>query len=202
MAGVGPALPPGPAAPGPAASGDDTFGAAEVPAPLVLRCRIVMLGEATVGKTSIAQVFRGGVGTYPKNYTMTIGVDFSVKKVNIPETNVVVELYIVDCGGFSQVCDDLLKPHLEHANVVMLIYDLSSPETFDKLAMWYDMFAELITQSRSHISGVVIANKTDLADRPGAVPSEKGEEFSRSKGLEFFETCAATGQVEAPFNFR
>lgn len=77
---------------------------------------------------------------------MTIGVDFLVKRVawssmsllvngdevHIPETNVAVELYIVDCGGFS-VCqdsagraerkrslEDVLRPQWETANAMML----------------------------------------------------------------------------------
>jgi len=168
--------------------------------PLVLRCRLVLVGDTTVGKTSIAQVFKGSSTAFPKNYTMTIGIDLSVKKVTIPDSNTVVEMYTVDCGGFSAVCEDLLKPHWEAANAVMLVYDASSPETFENLSTWYDR----ITQSRTHgaITGVVIANKTDLADeRPGSVEQAMGQEFAKNHGLEFFETCAANGQVEEPFQF-
>merc|ERR1719399_243787 len=166
--------------------------------PLVLRCKIVLLGDTTVGKTSIAHVFHGGVQNFPKNYNMTVGIDFNVKRVQIPDTSVTVEMYIVDCGGFS-ICQELLKPHWENANAIMLVYDVSSPETFQNLADWY----EKIQQSRmeSAITGVVIANKIDLMDRPGTVPRELGQEFSKTHGLEFFEACAAEGVVDAPFNF-
>merc|ERR1719311_634335 len=64
------------------------------PPPLVLRCKIVLLGDTTVGKTSIARVFEGGMLNFPKNYNMTMGPEFLLKKVTIPETNVVVELYL------------------------------------------------------------------------------------------------------------
>merc|ERR1719301_298319 len=91
---------------------DDPFNSASLAPPLILRCKIVLLGDSTVGKTSLAQVFQGGVQNFPKNYSMTVGIDFMVKKVSIPDTNVIVEMYIVDCGGFS-VCQELLKPHWE-----------------------------------------------------------------------------------------
>mmetsp|Transcript_11808 Transcript_11808/g.19390 ORF Transcript_11808/g.19390 Transcript_11808/m.19390 type:complete len:223 (-) Transcript_11808:21-689(-) len=179
-------------------NGTDPFGMIVTAPPLILRCKIVLLGDSTVGKTSIAQVFQGGVQAFPKNYNMTVGLEFNVKKVSIPDTNVIVEMYIVDCGGFS-VCPDLMKPHWENANAVMLVYDVSNPESFDNLASWY----EKIKQARleSAITGVVIASKTDLSDRPGAVTEEQGKQFSGEKGLEFFEACATKGIVDAPFHF-
>jgi len=177
---------------------DDPFAMLCTPPPLILRCKIVLLGDSTVGKTSIAQVFQGGVQAFPKNFNMTVGLDFSVKKVSIPETNAIVEMYIVDCGGYN-ICQDLLKPHWENANAVMLVYDVSSPESFDNLASWY----EQIKQSRmeSAITGVVIASKTDLCERIGSVTQEQGRQFSAEKGLEFFEACATKGIVDAPFHF-
>lgn len=36
----------------------------------VLRCKLVIVGDATVGKTALAQVFQSGGSTYPKNYMM------------------------------------------------------------------------------------------------------------------------------------
>merc|ERR1719324_1990035 len=155
--------------------------------PLVLRCKIVLLGDSTVGKTSIASVFNGGVQNFPKNYNMTVGIDFNVKRVQIPDTNVTVEMYIVDCGGFS-ICQDLLKPHWENANAIMLVYDVSNPESFGSLASWYEQIKA--SRAESAITGVVIASKTDLSDRPGAVSEEQGKTFSQEKGLEFFEACA------------
>merc|ERR1719453_909063 len=181
-----------------AGGGDDPFNMMSPVPPLILRCKIVLLGDSTVGKTSIAQVFQGGVQSFPKNYSMTVGIDFMVKKVSIPDTNVVVEMYIVDCGGFS-ICQDLLKPHWENANAVMLVYDVSNPESFDNLASWYEQIKK--SRMESAITGVVIASKTDLCERPGAVTEEQGKNFSHEKGLEFFEACATKGIVDAPFHF-
>merc|ERR1719310_2540223 len=105
----GPLPPPGPP-PGP--EEDVLFGAQIQPPPLTLRCKILLLGDSTVGKTSLAQVFQGGVQAFPKSYSMTIGSELSVKKYAIPDehtkTNTVVEMYIVDCGGFP-VFQDLLR---------------------------------------------------------------------------------------------
>merc|ERR1719247_1498298 len=166
---------------------EDPFSMLNNVPPLILRCKIVLLGDSTVGKTSIAHVFQGGVQNFPKNYSMTVGIDFMVKKVSIPDTNVVVEMYIVDCGGFS-VCQDLLKPHWENANAVMLVYDVSNPDSFGNLASWYEQIKA--TRAESAITGVVIASKTDLSVQQGSVSEKQGKFFSQEKGLEFFEACA------------
>ena len=48
---------------------------------LVLRCKLVILGDPCVGKTALTQVFQSGGSNYPKNYLMTTGADFCVKQV-------------------------------------------------------------------------------------------------------------------------
>mmetsp|Transcript_90018 Transcript_90018/g.259445 ORF Transcript_90018/g.259445 Transcript_90018/m.259445 type:complete len:211 (-) Transcript_90018:115-747(-) len=182
----------------PPPSGEDPFGQLVQPPALTLRCKIVLLGDSASGKTSLAHVFQGGQQQFDKNYKMTVGIDFLVKRVNIPDTNVVVEMYIVDCGGFS-ICQDLLKPHWENANAVMFVYDVSNPESFQNLGSWYDELKRC--RADAAITGVVVASKMDLADRPGAVTEELGKKFSQEKGLEWFDVCASSGNVDAPFNF-
>eukprot|EP00928_Gymnodinium_smaydae_P061145 TRINITY_DN452_c0_g1_i1.p1 TRINITY_DN452_c0_g1~~TRINITY_DN452_c0_g1_i1.p1 ORF type:complete len:201 (+),score=52.36 TRINITY_DN452_c0_g1_i1:89-691(+) len=166
---------------------------------LILRCKILLLGDSTVGKTSLAQVFHGGVQACPKTYTMTIGGDLTVKTVPIPDSGAVVEMYIIDCGGFP-VCQDLLKHHWESASAVMLVYDCSNADSFENLTYWYESVKSL-RGGDAALTGVVVAAKTDLADRPGAVTYERGQQFSTEKGLEFFEACASRGRVEEPFHF-
>ena len=45
---------------------------------LVLRCKVVVVGDSTVGKSALVQMFHSGGSTYPRNYVMTTWVDFSV----------------------------------------------------------------------------------------------------------------------------
>ena len=88
---------------------------------LMLRCKVVVVGDATVGKSALISMFHSGgacararraretvwkprsaAGTsYPKQYVMTSWVDFRVKQVNIPDTSTAVELYLFDCAGQS-----------------------------------------------------------------------------------------------------
>ena len=57
---------------------------------LILRCKVAIVGDAHVGKTALTQMFHSGGQTFQKQYAMTVGVDFCVKVVNIPETDAAV----------------------------------------------------------------------------------------------------------------
>lgn len=73
---------------------------------VVLRCKVLLVGDACVGKTAFSQVFHSGGATFPKNYLMTVGAEFLSKQVPVPDTNALVELYMFDCAGqsiFNQV---------------------------------------------------------------------------------------------------
>ena len=77
---------------------------------LMLRCKVVVVGDATVGKSALISMFHSGGASYPKQYVMTSWVDFRVKQVDIPDTSTAVELYLFDCAGdpvFNQVRDSV-----------------------------------------------------------------------------------------------
>lgn len=37
---------------------------------VILRCKVVLIGDACVGKSALVQVFESGGANYPKNYLM------------------------------------------------------------------------------------------------------------------------------------
>lgn len=67
----------------------------------ILRCKVVLVGEACVGKTALTQVFSSGGAVFPKSYLMTVGAEFSVKQVPIEGSDTIVELFLFDCAGHS-----------------------------------------------------------------------------------------------------
>jgi transport family protein 27 len=87
---------------------------------VVLRCKLIVVGDACVGKTALTQVFHSGGPTYPKAYLMTVGADFCVKQVPIPDSNIIVELYIFDCAGQSLF--NQLGMNAKYYEVYMYIY--------------------------------------------------------------------------------
>ena len=72
----------------------------------VLREKLVIVGDETVGKTSIVQMLTTDGADYPKDYVMTTEVNVSVKEMEIPNQNATVDLFLYDMAGqsiFNQV---------------------------------------------------------------------------------------------------
>ena len=168
---------------------------------LVLRQKIGVVGEFAVGKTALVQMFSSGGHTFPKNYVMTLGCEFCVKTVNIPDTNIQVEQYLFDTGGqkvFNQ--RQMLQKYWGNAAACVLVYDVSNRDSFIALGQWLNEVKAARPGVR--MPGVVVANKMDLRDAGRmAVSRDEGAEFAQSQGFQFFEASALRNiGIEDPFN--
>ncbi|VDO51446.1 unnamed protein product [Haemonchus placei] len=95
--------------------------------------RVVMCGEAAVGKSSL--VMRLVSGKHCANLPSTLGVDFHVKTVNVDGRNVALQLW--DTAGqerFRSLC----KSYFRRADGAILVYDVSSEHSFLKIRDWVD----------------------------------------------------------------
>ncbi|KAF4321575.1 hypothetical protein BBO99_00004616 [Phytophthora kernoviae] len=166
----------------------------------VLRCKVAVVGDATVGKTALLQVLKSNGHEYPKNYVMTSDVELSTKSIAIPDTNVVVELYLFDCAGqsiFNQL--DFGTVHYKGASIALVVFDVNNKESFKSCNKWYQ---DVRDASPNHnIPGVLLANKTDLRDNNrDAISTKEAEGFAKRNDLKYFECSAQQhSDVEAPF---
>lgn len=164
---------------------------------LKLRSKVTVLGDAGVGKSALTQMFQSNGQKFPKNYLMTIGVDFVMKPVAIPDTQASVELYLFDTAGQDLFAE--MAPHYwENTSSVILVYDVTRPESLQHCADWLERLGRVVPTD-ALLAGVLVANKTDLNER-AEVSREAGEEFARRHDFAFFE-CSALEHagVEAPF---
>ncbi|XP_013384370.1 intraflagellar transport protein 27 homolog [Lingula anatina] len=166
--------------------------------PTILRAKCIVVGDSTVGKSALTQVFHSDGTHYPKNYTLTAGVELLVKAVNIPDSNDCVELYIYDSAG-KEIFYEIVQKHWDHPSVVMLVYDVTSETSFDSCAKWLERVRS--QKPEMQFPGVLVANKIDL-DQRRVISPKAGKDFAQSNGLEYFEVSAKEmQQVEAPFYF-
>ncbi|KAJ3011192.1 Intraflagellar transport protein 27 [Thoreauomyces humboldtii] len=173
-------------------------------AKLVLRTKCVVLGNAGVGKSAIVQMFHSDGSQYPKTYAMTIHCDVCVKVVNIPDTNVSVELFIHDVAG-NDAFQEYWPRYLEGATGFVFVYDVTNPESFKAVTKWLHLAQRSKSSQGKESSigqgGLLVANKVDQTLRR-AVTAKQGEDFAKAAGLTYFE-CSAAGNsdVDAPFYY-
>ncbi|XP_056380061.1 intraflagellar transport protein 27 homolog isoform X2 [Hyla sarda] len=131
-----------------------------------LSAKCLVAGDATVGKSTLIQLFRSDGSHFPKNYTM--------------------ELFLCDSPGkamFHEMTDILW----DQPGALCLVFDVTSENSFTNCARWLQRIKSKTTSPL--LPGVLVGNKTDLTGRR-VVEKIQAEEWAASHGLEYFETSA------------
>merc|ERR1719253_956179 len=99
----------------------------------VLETKVVILGDTGVGKTSMVNQYVKG--QFPGNTTATIGAAFSKMDVVIDNWQVVLQIW--DTAGQERF-RSMAPMYYRGAHAAILVYDVSQPETLDKLGGWVE----------------------------------------------------------------
>ncbi|MCK4687213.1 MAG: GTP-binding protein, partial [Candidatus Lokiarchaeota archaeon] len=99
--------------------------------------KILMLGDASVGKTSLT--IRYISGFFLEDLKLTIGVDFYSKTTNFKDKK--VKLQIWDFGGEERF-RFLLHQYCKGANGAFFLYDITNSTTLDHLPDWTSIIRE------------------------------------------------------------
>lgn len=111
--------------------------------------KIVLLGDASVGKTSIAERFLKNV--YDEKKTSTIGAAFCCLKIDN------IKLNIWDTAGQERF-SSIVPFYLRDAMVIMLVFDLSNPK-YDNIMHHLRVISMYATNIYKII---IVGNKNDL----------------------------------------
>jgi small GTP-binding protein len=132
-----------------------------MPPKLCRDLKVVVLGPAGVGKTSVISCFCNE--PFHETTQSTIGPGFC--HIPLDFDRVLVNLQIWDTAGEERFHS--VTPALMHgANGLILVFDLANPKSFDDLPKYFKMFHDVVQdQSISTTSVLILGNKSDL-DHP------------------------------------
>ena len=158
----------------------------------ILSYKIILLGDTSVGKTSL--ILRFCDSTFNEVLISTIGVDTKTKYVRFNGKK--IELEIWDTAGQERY-KSLAKNSFQGADGIILMYDITKKTTFNNIKHWYNDINEAIDITK--IALVIVGNKSDLPDRE--VTKEISEKFSNKYNLLVMETsCKNNINIEETFN--
>lgn len=159
--------------------------------------KAIIVGPPNAGKSSLVRRYQKD--EFREGYTATVAADLSVSQFEFPEGKVV--LTIVDVGG-QETFAGLRNRFYEGAHHLMLVYDTTNRESFEKITPLYEALTEKICiQREQFLGGSLVANKCDLADQM-EVSEKEGRLLADLLTLEFFMTSARTGMnVPELFHF-
>jgi small GTP-binding protein len=152
--------------------------------------KICMLGEGTVGKTSL--VHRFIENKFQEDYKATLGVNILQKHLEIEGNSVSVNIW--DLGG-QDTFENLRKLYLEGSKGALVIFDLTNRESFEKLGAWIQDFRA----NQEEKPFCLIGNKADLKGQV-VVTEEEARLLAKEHGVNLIITSAKTGEnVEKAF---
>ena len=147
--------------------------------------KFIVIGESSVGKTCI--IMRYTEDRFTDSFLTTVGVDFKVKEVSVDGQ--LVKLQVWDTAGQEQF-HTITKSYFRGAHGILLCFDVSKLETFEKTHMWMDSIHESASEN---VDVVLIGNKNDISPDKRAVSFEEGSKLAEEYNIPYFETSAKTG---------
>ncbi|KAJ8600100.1 hypothetical protein CTAYLR_003453 [Chrysophaeum taylorii] len=147
----------------------------------VKEVKVVLLGDTGVGKSSLAQRFV--TNNFKPYCETTIGASFMSKIVVVDGKHLKCQIW--DTAG-QEKYHSLAPMYYRGAAVAILVYDMTSAKSFEKLKEWA---RELRTQGPTEIILAVAGNKSDLEDRR-EVDTGVAQTYADDIGAAFFETSA------------
>lgn len=147
--------------------------------------KIVLIGAASSGKTSLVNRFVRN--NFSGASEATIGAAFVSKALTVNDTEVKLEIW--DTGG-TEKYKSLAPMYYRDARAAIIVYDVTSQQSFDDASEWLNEFRE-----KGQPSAIIVAaaNKVDLVDKR-VVTKENGEDFAFQNQMAFVkETSALSG---------
>ena len=105
-----------------------------------LSCKVVLIGESGVGKTSI--ISRYISNTFKSQLMATSGANFVGKNLFMEDENQLIKFEIWDTAG-QEKYRSLTQIFYKDAAIAVLVYDITSEESFDEIQnYWYQQIKE------------------------------------------------------------
>ncbi|XP_033930988.1 ras-related protein Rab-19-like [Pseudochaenichthys georgianus] len=148
--------------------------------------KIILIGDSNVGKTCLVQNFKSGI--FSERQQNTIGVDFTVRTVDIEGKKVKMQVW--DTAGQERF-RTITQSYYRSAHGAIIAYDITRQGTFDSVTHW---IKEVEIYGANNVVLVLIGNKCDL-EKERQVQFEDACNLSKEKDiLAALETSAKESQ--------
>lgn len=147
--------------------------------------RICLLGDSSVGKTSLLTRFCDG--TFKEKYSNTIGVDFRVVTLKYEET--IAKVHIWDTAGQERFKSIAIN-YFRSSHGFIFVYDITSQISFKDINNWIEL---AFSNNKNCVVNCLIGNKSDLKNKR-EVTTQQGEELAKMRNFFFFETSALNAE--------
>ena len=148
--------------------------------------KVCLLGEAGVGKSSIAHRFV--MDSFNEKQESTIGAAFMSKTVKYGRGAVKFQMW--DTAG-QEKYKGLAPMYYRGASAAIVVYDITNFNTYNVVKDWVRDVRD--TCDTEDFILVIVGNKVDMEEKRN-VPRETAEKYCASIGAHLFECSALSGK--------
>jgi small GTP-binding protein len=145
--------------------------------------KLLIVGDATVGKTSLLKSFIDK--TFSSEHEVTLGVDFKSSKLNYNGNTVNLSMW--DTAGQERF-REFTKAYYKTADGIIIVFDVCNGESFENLDTWFENVADFTKNAKK----VLVGNKCDLEDQR-VVSHERAQAYAEKMNVKLIETSAKDG---------
>ncbi len=153
------------------------------------RFKVCIFGDGAVGKTTLTHRYLQGV--FKETYKLTIGIDFYLKKLNINDKK--ISLQIWDFAG-EEKFRFLLPGAVTGAHGTIFMFDLTRYNTFSNLTNWLGVFNEVNEKEGVTVPTLLVGSKLDLSSVRTVNDVEAKEFGKKNKFYDYIECSSKTGE--------
>jgi small GTP-binding protein len=149
----------------------------------VQKCQLLIIGDSTVGKTSILYSYVDR--EHSTKHVATSGIDFFPKDEKFGDITCKVKIW--DTAGQERY-KSLTNSYFKNSQGIILVYDLSNRTTFNNLKSWIEYIKLHNRKDDQCLKNIIIiGNKLDLKRD---VDKDEVAEFCQNNNMTSFEVSA------------
>ena len=146
--------------------------------------KVLLLGDSDVGKSSL--ILRYTEETFNSKLVNSIGVDFKMKKEEIDEK--VIKVQIWDTAGHEKF-RAITYSYYRGANAIIIVFDLSDKKSFISITEW---LKQIEKHAKENVFKFLVGNKSDLVEER-KVTFKEAKDYADKHNLPYIETSAKEG---------
>ncbi|CCH60085.1 hypothetical protein TBLA_0C02780 [Henningerozyma blattae CBS 6284] len=157
----------------------------------MLQFKLVLLGDSSVGKSSIVNRFVKD--SFDELRESTIGAAFLSQTITL-KNKTVIKFEIWDTAGQERY-KSLAPMYYRNANAALVVYDITENDSLMKAQSWVDELKSKVGDENLVIC--LVGNKIDLCDEDESkrvVLTKDAKDYADEQNLMFYEVSAKSGE--------
>lgn len=150
--------------------------------------KVILLGDANVGKSSIIDRLKNNPFNYNKQPTLTLEHYNLIIKIN----TFVLRMQIWDTAG-QEKFDSITSTYYKSTDIAIFVYSIDDQKSFNRIPGWIKELEDKYTnndkkkdnEDEQFMVKILIGNKSDLEEER-KISFDEGKEFSKKNGFNHF----------------